>query len=149
LFTDIQMEETANLSGAVEFRRLLSAADGSIWRQREPCSLVAGDAQSCDARCMLQRRDIALGQPQFARLEQTAHDLAAAGLGQALLKIDFLGRNHRAQPFARMRHDVLLQRIAGFIPGPERDKSLDHLKRNRIRFADDSGFGHCRMFIRV
>src|SRR5450759_5643925 len=121
-------------SAAFSSKRRIS----SIWRSSaSACSRSLPDVAALLWMIMpvlpcshaLQGRDIPFGQPQLARLEQAAHDLAAARLWQALLEIDFLGRHHRAKPFPRVRHDVLLERIAWLIPGLERDESLYHLQR--------------------
>ncbi len=61
----------------------------------------------------LQGREIALGQAQLARLEQPAHDLAAARLGQVGAEVDLLGRHRGAEALAGMAEQVAAQRLVG------------------------------------
>ena len=52
-------------------------------------------------RSSLSRRgQVAFGQAQFARLQQAAHDLAAAGFGQVGAEVDLLRRHRRAEALA-------------------------------------------------
>ena len=57
------------------------------WRRYRRSSLVAFEGGQ-----------IAFRQAEFARLEQPAHDLAAAGLRQVGAEVDFLRRHGRAEP---------------------------------------------------
>jgi len=96
------------LSGAVEFgptslRSAGSAASGAS--KESMCSRSLPDAVAVLWMLMshaLQGGDIALGQPQLARLEQAAHDFAAAGLRRLCWKSISLGATTAPRRLARV-----------------------------------------------
>src|SRR3990167_866324 len=92
-----------------------------------------------------QRGQIALGQTELARLEQAAHALAPARLGQVVAEVAHLARRRRAQALARMAQRLAPQRFARLVTRLERPEGLHPLARHRVGNADDAGLGHGRM----
>jgi hypothetical protein len=70
-----------------------------------PAPRISGAPSACGL--ILQRRNISWLQPELIRLEQTAHNLAAAGLGESVHKVDFTWLGNGAKVVAHM----ILQRL--------------------------------------
>jgi len=81
------------------------------------------------------------------RLQQTAHDLARAGLGKIVGEADIVGLGDgadlRGDPVAQLLH----QRV-GLAGGPltaAHDEGEHRFTLDLVRLADDGGFGHPRV----
>ncbi len=146
---DVQMQEPADLLLRVQLGALLLEAADQDHPVQQLAGVLARQVQLADRSAAhaapSMRGSVALGQPQFARLDQPAHDLARAGLGQVGTKFDFARRHRHAQPLARVRQQVPAQRLVRLESLLERDEGLDHLERHRIGHADHRRFGHCGM----
>ena len=100
------------------------------------------DRRSCGHRRRLQRRQVALGQPELAGAQQAAHDLAAARLGQVAAKAISRGATAGAEPLAgeadAARGAARSRRLEPVLQQHER---LDDLAGDRVGHADDAGLG--------
>ncbi len=85
------------------------------------------------------------GKPQLARLQQPAHDLAAARFRQVRAEIDLLRRHRGAEAPAGMAEQLAAQRFRGLVARLQRDEGLDDLAGHRVGLADDAGLGDRRM----
>src|SRR5712672_2339044 len=74
--------------------------------------------------------------------QDTAHDLAGSGFGQARRELDQIGRGDRADVLAHPRHQFLAQRFGGLLAGHQRHVSVDALALDVVGIADHGGFRH-------
>ena len=152
LFADVEVQEAADLLLLVQLgARLLEPADPDHLPQQMESSLLGefphGVTSSAVIRlARLECRGVALGQSQLPRLEQPSHDLAAPRLRQVVLELDLTGSNRRPQLLAGKADELLGQFLAWLNARIERDEGLDDLPCHRVRFADDPGLGHRRVF---
>src|SRR5208282_5033145 len=87
-----------------------------------------------------QCRDISGIHPEFFCLQDPAHDLSAAGLGQLVDVLDLMGNRDGPKRHAYMVNQVLGQFLARLVPEPEDDESLDHISLDGVGFSDHGGF---------
>ena len=76
--------------------------------------------------------------------EQSAHDLARAGLRQVLGEEDRLRFRDRADRLTDVLAEFRHQLVARFVPGPQDDERRDGLTGGGIGLADDRGLGDRR-----
>src|SRR6516165_4997565 len=91
---------------------------------------------------LLERRDVALGQSELARLEESPHDLSAPGLRKTWLEIDFFRRDRGAKPAAREGEQLppeLGCRLSAVLQG---DEGLHDFQGYGIWLANDPGLRH-------
>src|SRR5205809_7377609 len=117
--------------------RLLS----QVVRAASKASTPAG-RHACHASCsILQGGNIPWLQSQLVRLEQTTHDLATAGLGEFVDKVDFTRLSNGAEVVPH----VVLQRLdhlwRGLKPYPQSDKRFNGFAFQGVRFPNDGRFG--------
>src|SRR5260221_3470192 len=79
-----------------------------------------------DRPLVLNGRDVAWLTIERDGTQHTAHDLAAACLGQRTHIIDLADHHHRTQFTAHRAQQFLLQVLRGLIPLPEHDKRRNH-----------------------
>ena len=107
------MQESTNLGCAVEFRAfLLHAAHANHVRQEFMRQLRIGHDGTSSAWwsvVLLDGGGITFGQPEFASLQQSPHDLAAAGVRQRIDELEFLGRHGGPEPLARVAYQFQAQ----------------------------------------
>ena len=77
--------------------------------------------------------------------EDTAHDFAAARLGQAGGELNFLRRSVRADVGADVLHDLGGHCASNFLPGFERDVGVNGVALDVMLVADDGGLSYSRV----
>jgi hypothetical protein len=120
LLAVIEMQEAADLLLGVELGAFVLEppdADHAGEQVEHMRAVEMGFVVSSVMLVGLQGRDVALGQAQFARLQQAAHDLAAAGLGQVLAEHDLARRDGRAELLAGMAAQLAFELVEGSKPG--------------------------------
>ena len=111
LLADVEMQEPADLLPLIKLGAfLLEAPDAEHLRAAvsSKCSRVrcGFGAWVSLMTSLSKRRQVALGQAKFAGLQQAAHDLAAARLGQVGAEVDLLGRDRGAEALARVAEEL-------------------------------------------
>src|SRR3989344_275576 len=86
-------------------------------------------------------RGVAQGQAEFAGAEGAADDLAGAGLGETVDKLDVPGVGVAGQLLFDELGDFRLQTFRGRMAWFEGDKGLDDLAAENIGLTDNAGFG--------
>ena len=153
LLTDAEVHEAADARRAVEL-------DATFLEPADPCHLAqqAQGVRRLDAGgCVrvvhesiahaadLQRRQVALRQPEVTGAEQPAHDLAAGRLGEVLVEGDLAGGDGGAEADAAVGDEVEGQLVARLEPVGQADERLDDLAGDRIGHPDDAGLDDRRM----
>ena len=94
-----------------------------------------------------QSGDVALIFTEFACLENTSHDLAAAGVRQVVDELD-LARSHCCSQLAASMAQQLTEHFVGRLgPFGENHECLNDGASGFVGFADHAGLGHRWVFV--
>ena len=107
--------------------------------------LAPGPPGLVDRSLVLDGRDVARIAVEDDRLEDAAHDLAAARLGQHVDEVQLADDRHRPQLAPYRVEQLLAQLLRRLMPLPEHDERGDDLAAQLDRAAGDARLGDRRV----